>query len=155
MCYLFYTPSTDKIIRSCDDQKSFTRLYLQSDILADNDIYHTDEGDEDNQLKVNIAESFFRISYWCLPNYCNNRTIAESIIKAVKDHYDLSSMYKVLKIQIEEVEEDYTTISQGKTTTIITTTLNKNPTKQNNNIATSIYISLIMTIFNVCFILFF
>jgi hypothetical protein len=58
--------------------------------------------DEDNQSEVEIAELNFILRYYCLTNNCNNHTMTELIKKAVKDHYDLSLMYEVLKVKINE-----------------------------------------------------
>jgi hypothetical protein len=108
-CWLSYIPSTNEIDGDCDDQNSTTRLHLKSFIRTENDIYETDA---DTQSQINLAEVNLAIQYWCRTNNCNNRTIAELIIKAVKDHYDLSPMYEALNVKIkEDFEEEHTTTS--------------------------------------------
>jgi cobalamin biosynthesis Mg chelatase CobN len=133
LCYLFYASSTNDIDGNCDDQSSnIPELRLNSYITTENYIYEIDERDQDIQSELNIAEVVLEIHYWCQPNYCNNRTIAELIKKAVKDHYDLSKMYRVLKIKIkEELDEEHNTTYQGKTdssTNIIITTTSEGET---------------------------
>jgi len=137
-------------------------------------MYEAEEEDQDIQSQIQIAEVDLKIEYWCLPNNCNSRSIAKLIRKAVKDHYNMSAMYEVLKVKIEENSEENSTIttisneintidsvssltstketrmttsSSTKTTTIIKSTITT--TEQPNDIATSLDISIILIIFNV------
>jgi len=146
--------------------------------MTDEDTYETEEEGQDIQSQIQIAELDLTIIYWCLPNNCNSRSSAELIRKAVKDHYNMSAMYEVLKVKIEDNSEENSTIptisneintipsvpsltstketsttttSSTKTTTattITTITSTITTTKQPNNTATSLHISVIITIFN-------
>jgi hypothetical protein len=80
-----------------------TRLDLIYFITTDESMYKKE--DEDNQYQLKIAELNFILRYFCRTNNCNNQKITELIKKAVKD---LSPMYEVLKVKINETST-YTT----------------------------------------------
>jgi hypothetical protein len=97
--------------------------------------------DKDSEIGDQIQKHSFYINYWCQTNNCNNPTIAESIVKAVKDHYDLSTLHEVFKVNITETT----------TTTTTTTTTDKgadSTTKgKPNNTSSSLHIFINMMIF--------
>jgi hypothetical protein len=126
--------------------------------------------DQDIQSQVEVDELDLKIEYWCQSKNCNSRSMAELIRKAVKDHYNMSAIYEVLKVKIEEnstittISNEINTIdsvssltstketrmitsSSTKPTTIIKSTITT--TEQPNDIATSLDISIILIIFNV------
>jgi len=115
---------------------------------------NAEEG-EDIQSQVKIAKIYSGFVYLCQPNNCNNPINAKLIAKAVNDHYDMSAMYDVLKIEIEghtstSTEKITTSHTPDPTSTkeASTATSSVTTTKQPNNIATSLHISIIMIIFN-------
>jgi hypothetical protein len=172
MCFVWHWPKEDQSGGGCDDPpNNLTILHLISSIGTDGNIYQ-----EEDQIEYQIANKTSSIDYWCRVNHCNNQTTVNLIKKAVKDHYDMSPVYKALKVKIKEdlEEEEHTTTSEGETTmaseeettmtseeettnitnSIITITSNTNTTEQRNSIATSFDIFIIMIIFNACLILF-
>ncbi len=155
MCFFSYSMDDDENDSECGNTfEELTELDLMSHILTDKSIYQ-----KEDQIEYQIAKNEFYIEYWCRANNCNNQATANLIKKAVKDYYNMSSVYEALKVKIEEdLEQEHTTTSQEKTTTSNNTTIsatsNTNTTKQGNNIATSLDICIIIIIFNACFILF-
>ncbi len=162
-CYTFYESSTNNMTGTCSTKFADLTLDLTYFITTDESMYKKE--DEDNQSEVKIAELNFILKYYCLTNNCNNRTITELIKKALKDHYDLSPMYKVLKVKINgtstgtiNATENSTTLSiidltsteKTSMTTISDTTTStiKRTTEQPNNISMSLHISMILIIFN-------
>jgi hypothetical protein len=96
-CYLFHSISTNESEGGClDNSFALTGLYLDSIINTNESIY------QNSTRNYQIGEHTFQIVYRCHANNCNNRINAEFIKKTVKDHYNLSAMYEVLKVKIEE-----------------------------------------------------
>jgi hypothetical protein len=151
----------------CANENDKTTFFtLISSIVTVKDIYEPEEEGEDIQSQVKIAKLYSAFVYWCQPNNCNNLINAILIDEAVSDHYNMSAMYEVLKIEIEkDVEDEDTSTSTEKSTTshapdststkgASTATSNVTTTKQPNNIATSLHISIIMIIFNTLLLFF-
>ncbi len=175
MCFLFYAPSDNEIKGECGNNDMITELYFSNFIMTHENMYEIKEEDQGIQSQIQIAKLNLRLTYWCLPNNCNSRSMAELIRKTVKDHYNMSGIYEALNVKIEDNSEEnstisneintipsvpsltskketsMTTISSTKTTAtaaIITITSTITTTKQPNNTATSLHISIIITIFN-------
>ncbi len=106
--------------------------------------------DEDSEIGDQVQEQFFHIHYWCRRNNCNNATVAESIIKAVKEHYDLSTIHEVFKVNITETTTATTTdksIDSTTTTTTTTTKTTTTTTEKPNNTSSSLHIFINIMIF--------
>lgn len=171
VCYFRYSTIENSIDGGCfQNSNIWMKLSLKSFITTEEDIY--EEQNEESQSILQIAILEMTIEYECQGNKCNNQAIAKLVIKAVKDHYDLSKVYEVLNVKIEENSESTiisteidttspiprsTTTKKPDTTTItkygITTTKTNSTTaliitttEQQSNIATSLHISIIMTI---------
>lgn len=174
----------------------WTALYLESFITTKENIYEEgeDKDDEEPQQQQQNKESQsirqiaildMLIFYQCQGNKCNNQTIAELVKKAVKDHYNLSEVYEVLNVEIEENSgensesttfsteidttsplphstttkmSDMTTVKTHNTATATTnnpTASTTTSTAQQNNVATSLHMFIIITIINLLLFLYF
>jgi hypothetical protein len=141
-----------------------TQLYLINNIMTDQNI------NEDNKSQAKIAKQNLIMQYCCRTNNCNNPKTAQLIKKAVKNHYDLSAMYKILNVKIEENSTEVsitssisdstsikttsmTTTWVTKTSTIITSTIKT--TEESNKTSTSLHMVIIIIILSVILVIFF
>jgi hypothetical protein len=149
--------------RECEQRELIdTQLYLINNIMTDENI------NEDNKSQVKIAKQNLIMQYGCRTNNCNYPTTAQLIKKAVKNHYDLSAMYKILNVKIEENSKEVSTTSSisdstsikttsmtttcvTKTSTIITST--SKTTEEPNKTSASLHIVIIIIIFSVILII--
>ena len=96
------------------------QILLITYITTEKNIYGGNETNTESEEQ--IAQQDFRIEHRCQPNKCQNPLIRKQIRNIVRDHYNFSIMYKVLKVKVQEdwreKEEIMTTTA---TSTIITT----------------------------------
>ncbi len=150
MCYLSYESSTNNIDGGCDEVQSIqTQFHLLTLITID----------EHDQSQVKMANVSLTMECLCDSINWNNRTNAQLIKQAVRDYYDLSTIYEKLNVTIEEnpsaieISRTFTTIMT--TTTAITASITSisiiNTTEQIKKTSTSIQICIIIII--LCLIL--
>ncbi len=123
------------------------QILLITYVTTERNIY--EETETKTESEEDIAKQDFRIEYRCQPNKCKNQLIRKQIRNLVRDHYNLSSMYKVLKVKVEEdwreKEEEETT-----TTTIMSTIISTQPENDSISQYLSIYTIYMLLLFVAC-----
>ncbi len=103
------------------------QIVLITYVTTEKNIY--EEFEKEIESGEDTAKQDFTIEYRCQPNKCQNQLIRKQIRNVVRDHYNLSRMYKVLKVKVQEEwrekeEEETTTTETTTTKTTIMSTIN-------------------------------
>jgi hypothetical protein len=98
------------------------QILLITYITTEKNIYGENETNIESEEQ--IAQQDFRIEHRCQPNKCQNLLIRKQIRNIVRDHYNFSIMYKVLKVK---VQEDWREKEEIMTTTVTSTIITTQP----------------------------